>query len=93
VDPFDEDFREEADGMLSGASPSGELTIEAIRLNRAECVRFRLRRRRSAERIPRLREALLDLDESDPGRQLAEEALRYAEAEWEECYGRAPQVV
>ncbi len=93
ADPFDSDFWEESNGLLSGLSPSGRFTIETIDLNRVECQRFRFRRRQLRERILRLRSELATaMDPFETGWRLAADALAAAEANWEECFGVYPQM-
>ena len=91
VDPFAGDCREQGDGHLTGISPSGGFTIEAISLNRGECVLIRRRRLRTAERIRALWSEIAQLSPGQSGRLLAERDLNDAQADWDECYGSYPR--
>ncbi|MEZ5401422.1 MAG: HNH endonuclease [Bryobacteraceae bacterium] len=90
VNPHENDLREAADGKLEALTGSGTYTIAVIRLNRIECVTFRLQRRRTAARIAALRGEIEALDPHDRGTILALEALHAAEQEWEACFGSHP---
>ena len=91
MDPFAGDCREQGDGHLTGISPSGGFTIEAISLNRGECVLIRRRRLRTAERIRALWSEIAQLSPGQSGRLLAERDLNDAQADWDECYGSYPR--
>ncbi len=89
-DPQDGDWRENAEGHLIAESPAGEYSIQVAGLNREECIRFRQRRAATAARLSRCRALINSLTGDKRIAELARNALRDAEALWEECYGELP---
>lgn len=91
-DPYADHFREEPDGSLTAASPVGRYSIDTLRLNRRELVRFRLRCAGIERSLERCLALLGDpgLEIHDEDRRLLEAAVSELRLEWNAILAGVP---